>query len=290
MLSDRDYFNRRPSGGNNFWQRHSAIFLLIAANVAVHLLVMLTGGTGAYGRPPSLLVQGGALLTGHPAYAWQLWRLVTYQFLHADFWHLFFNMYGVWLFGGMVEQYLGKPKTLALYFFSGVLGGLFFTLANWNSGAVCVGASGSLFGLMVAAAIAFPQVRMFLLFPPIPIKLWVMVLVYCVIEVLYTLSGAGGNVAHLAHLGGALGGLLFMYRPFRQLLDGRIRWRSSASRSAPPPPRAAPPRSAQPFAFSQEELNRILDKMSRQGYSQLTDEEKEYLRQSSEELKRRRGR
>lgn len=289
MLSDRDYFNQRPSG-NNFWQRHSAIFLLILANVVIHLLVMLTGGTGAYGRPPSLLVVCGALLTGNSSFAWQLWRLVTYQFLHADFWHLFFNMYGVWLFGGMVEQRLGKTKTLTLYFFSGILGGIFFVLANWNSGASCVGASGSLFGLMVAAAIAFPQARMLLLIPPIPIRLWVMVVIYCAIEVLYSLSGAGGNVAHLAHLGGALGGLLFMYRPFTQLFSGRMRWRSSNRWSAPPPPRTTPPRNSQPFAFSQEELNRILDKMSRQGYAQLTEDEKEYLRQSSEELKRQRGR
>ena len=288
MLSDRDYFNR-PSP-NNFWQRHSAVFLLIIANVVVYLLTMLTGGTGTYERRPSLLVMGGALLTGDSSYVWQLWRLVTYQFLHADFWHLFFNMYGVWLFGSMVEQRLGKTKTLTLYFFSGILGGIFFTLANLGSGASCVGASGSLFGLMVAAAIAFPQARMLLLIPPIPIKLWVMVVIYCAIEVLYSLSGAGGNVAHLAHLGGALGGLLFMYRPFTQLFTGRIRWRSSARRSTSTPPHAAPPSSAQPFEFSQEELNRILDKMSRQGYAQLTDDEKEYLRQSSEELKRQRGR
>ena len=154
MLSDRDYFNRPPS--DNFWQRHSAVFLLIVANVVVYLLTMLTGGTtGAYARRPSLLVVGGELLTDS-SYAWQIWRLVTYQFLHANFWHLFLNMYGVWLFGGMVERELGKIKTIILYLFSGVLGGIFFILANWNNSTPpCVGASGSLFGLMVAAAIAF---------------------------------------------------------------------------------------------------------------------------------------
>lgn len=284
MLSDRDYYNRPPS--NTFWQRHSAVFLIIIANVVVFFLTALTGGSSQ-----SLLLGGGALLTGKTSYVWQLWRLVTYQFLHADFWHLFFNMYGVWLFGRMVEQQLGKTKTLALYFFSGILGGVFFVLANWNYDAACVGASGSLFGLMVAAAIAFPQARMLLLIPPIPIKLWVMVVIYCAIEVLYALSGAGGNVAHLAHLGGALGGLLFMLRPFRNLFGGRMRWRPSASQSAAPePPHAAPPRSTKPFVFSQEELNRILDKMSRQGYYQLTEDEKEFLRQSSEELKRQRPR
>ena len=284
MLSDRDYFNQRPSS-DNFWQRHSAVFLIIVTNLAVFFLTALTGGSSN-----SLLVEGGALLTGSPSVVWQLWRLVTYQFLHADFWHLFFNMYGVWLFGGMVEQRLGKPKTLALYFFSGVLGGILFALANWNNVAICVGASGSLFGLMVAAAIAFPQARMFLLFPPIPIRLWVMVVIYCAIEVLYSLSGAGGNVAHLAHLGGALGGLLFMLKPLQNLFTrGRRRPPSAGRRAAAEPPRAAPPRSTKPVVFSQDELNRILDKMSRQGYYQLTEDEKEFLRQSSEELKRRRG-
>lgn len=280
MLSDRDYFNRPAP--ENFWQRHSAIFLVIVANVVVFFLTGLTRGND------SLLVEGGALLTGDSSYAWQLWRLVTYQFLHADFWHLFFNMYGVWLFGRMVELRIGKTKTLALYFFSGILGGLFFVLANWNSRAICVGASGSLFGLMVAAAIAFPQARMLLLIPPIPIRLWVMVVIYCAIEVLYALSGTGGNIAHLAHLGGALGGLIFMLKPLQELFSGRMR-RHSSERSAPEPPHAAPPRSTKPFVFSQEELNRILDKMSRQGYYQLTEDEKEFLRQSSEELKRQRG-
>ena len=260
MLSDRDYYNR--PNPENFWQRHSAIFLLIVANLAIFLLTLLTKVND------SLLVEYGALQTGDSSYAWQLWRLVTYQFLHADFWHLFFNMYGVWLFGKMVEQRLGKAKTLMLYFFSGVLGGLFFVLANWHSKAACVGASGALFGLMVAAAIAFPQTRMLLLIPPIPIKLWVMVLIYCAIEILYSLSGTGGNVAHLAHLGGALGGLLFMLRPFRNLFGDRMKWHSSSTRSTSEPPHAAPPRSTKPFVFSQEELNRILDKMSRQGYYQ----------------------
>ncbi|MBR6472007.1 MAG: rhomboid family intramembrane serine protease [Victivallales bacterium] len=288
MLSDRDYYNR--PNPDNFWQRHSAIFLVIVANVAVFLLTLLTGGMGdVFYRSPSLLLEFGALMPCSQ-YEWQLWRLVTYQFLHADFWHLFFNMYGVWLFGGMVERELGKNKTLVLYLSSGVLGGIFFSLANWYKPAICVGASGSLFGLMVAAAIASPQTRMFLLIPPMPIKLWVMVLIYCGIEVLYALRGAGGNVAHLAHLGGALGGLLFMLRPFRNLFGGWTRRRSSPRSATPDPPRAAPPRNTQPFVFSQEELNRILDKMSRQGYYQLTEDEKEFLRQSSEELKRRRAR
>jgi hypothetical protein len=145
---------------------------------------------------------------------------------------------------------------------------------------------------MVAAAMAFPQARFMLLLPPIPIKLWVMVLFYCGLEIYYQMAGSNPNVAHLAHLGGALGGFLYMrrlgvraYVPqwLRRLFgaSSRPRWQ------APPRPSEPPP--SEPFVYSQDELNRILDKMSRQGYAQLTEQEKWTLRESAEELRRRRN-
>ena len=290
MLNERDYFHRNGSGyrPQGYWERHSLIFHLIVANV---LLFLLQNDS----MDESLaLISGQGLL-------WQPWRLITYQFLHADFAHIFFNMYGLWIFGRMVEGVLGRTRFLCMYLFSGALGGLFFLIANASHQALCVGASGAVFGVMVAAAMVNPNARFMLLIPPIPMKLWTLVAVYCGIEVLYSVMGSRGSIAHMAHLGGALGGFLFMHRIARS--GGCPAWlkRLFSSIGERPKPSsssggaraswqtASRPSDDGPYDIDQEEINRILDKIGRQGYGQLTEAEQETLRRSSEELKRRRG-
>ncbi len=289
MLNERDYFRRNDNGyrPQGYWARHSIIFHIIIVNVVLFFL----GGEAMEGSFE--LRSGNGLL-------WQPWRLVTYQFLHAGFAHIFFNMYGLWIFGRMVEEVLGRTRFLLMYLFSGIIGGLFFLIANANTLAACVGASGAVFGVMVAAAMVNPNARFLLLIPPIPVRLWVLVAVYCGIEVIQALMNSRGNIAHMAHLGGALGGFLFMHRLARA--NGCPDWLrrlftattkrpcpSPSSRAEYRPPSATPPADDGPYAIDQEELNRLLDKIARQGYEQLTETEKETLRRSSEELKRRRG-
>lgn len=278
MFSDRDYY-RQQSSSQRGWN-FSAITTLIFINCACFLLSSIN---------PHILdrVVLNGLVPG------QLWRLVTYQFFHANFGHIFWNMYGLWLFGSMLERVLGRTRIYVLYLFSGVIGGLCFLLANWGSPAGCLGASGAEFGLMVAAAVAFPKAEFFLLLPPVRLKLWVMASIWCGLEVIYQLSNVQGNVAHLAHLGGALGGLLFMKRLLevsrRNGGSGRGFWQRRPQPSRP----AAEPEpmydSSVPFVFDQAELNRILDKMSRQGYDQLTSAEKVTLKRAAEELKKHRA-
>ena len=275
MFSDRDYYRRQPSYQRGW--HFSAVTTLILINCACFLLSSIN---------PHILDRT-ALVGLVPG---QVWRLVTYQFFHASFGHIFWNMYGLWLFGSMLERVLGKTRIYVLYLFSGVIGGLCFLLANWGSRAGCVGASGSEFGLMVAAAVAFPKADFFLIFPPVRLRLWVLAAIWCGLEVVYQLGGAQGGVAHLAHLGGALGGLLFMKR----LLDASRRnggARSNFWQRRPQPPRPEPEPTydpSAPFVFDQTELNRILDKMSRQGYDQLTSAEKMTLKRAADELKKRR--
>ena len=99
MLSDRDYYREEPRRGKpGYWERHSAVFHLIVINVAVFLL-------GHFGESNPLEEWG--MLVADSAHLLQVWRLLTYQFLHGGFWHLFFNMYSLWLFGRMVESALG---------------------------------------------------------------------------------------------------------------------------------------------------------------------------------------
>ncbi len=288
MLNERDYFRRNDNGyrPQGYWARHSIIFHIIIVNVVLFFL------------SSEAMEESFALLSGQGLR--QPWRLVTYQFLHAGFAHIFFNMYGLWIFGRMVEEVLGRTRFLMMYLFSGVLGGLFFLIANANAFAACVGASGAVFGVMVAAAMVNPNARFLLLIPPIPVRLWVLVAVYCGIEVFQALMNSRGNIAHMAHLGGALGGFLFMHRLARA--NGCPQWlrnlfTATTKRPRPTPssgtgyrpPSSTPPADDGPYTINQEELNRLLDKIARQGYEQLTETEKETLRRSSEELKRRRG-
>jgi membrane associated rhomboid family serine protease len=279
MFSDRDYYRNSgnpldPRNPNGF----SGVTLVILAN-ALFFLLQCIGNDFLEG----LL----ALDAQHPL---QVWRLVGYQFLHGSFTHILLNMYGVWLFGRLVEAALGKMRFLSLYLFSGILGGVFFLLANSGTSARCVGASGAEFGVMVAAAIAFPKVQFFLLFPPLPVRLWALALVYCAIEIC-SLGGPLDGVAHMAHLGGALGGLLYMQR-----LLVHSRRNTSRSRGANPfaggraPRRPSTPPPEQDFGdvtYDQAELDRILDKVSRQGFGQLTPREQAVLRKASQELKKR---
>ncbi len=285
MFNERDY-NRNPNNSgqnsqNSYWNRHSVVFHLIVINAVVFFLSHLSG---------SYELRDFGCLNGRLPL--QIWRLFTYQFLHSDFWHVFWNMYSLWLFGRMVEKPLGRKRFLTLYLVSGLIGGACYLLANWGEVGTCVGASGATFGVMVAAAMAFPKAQFVLIFPPVPIRLWVMVLIFVGLEVLNASSGQNSGIAHLAHLGGALGGFLFMRRLAAKHgshygdSQGYNRYQQTPPRNPPPPP--PPPRSSKPFVFNQDKLNTILDKMSRQGYDQLDFEERDYLRNCSEELKRRR--
>lgn len=137
------------------------------------------------------------------------WQIVTYSVLHGDFTHLLFNMFAVWMFGSAVESVWGARRTAISYLIaviSGaiaqvVLGSLVFT-----SGAPIIGASAGVFGVLLAYALLFPNRRVMLLIPPIPLPARVFVGIYAILELYFGLSGTDAGVAHFAHLGGLLGG------------------------------------------------------------------------------------
>ena len=185
-------------------------------------------------------------------------QLVTYMFIHANFWHLFFNMFALFMFGVTMERVLGGPKFLFYYLSCGigaalVQEGVFAIMINhyasifpnpssvtsllrntvvtgqelWNIGissnepviqqlfnlfhTPTIGASGAIFGILLAFGYMFPNVQLYLLFPPIPIRAKVMVIAYAVIELaLGVYNNQADTVAHFAHLGGMLFGLLIL--------------------------------------------------------------------------------
>ena len=140
------------------------------------------------------------------------WQLVSYAFLHGSVFHLFFNMMGLWMFGSEIERVWGPKRYLQFYMVSLLTAAVAQLLVAMLSGAVypTVGASGALFGLLLAFGMLFPNRQIMLLIPPIPMKAKVFVAVYGAIELFLGVTGTQQGVAHFAHLGGMLGGFLMI--------------------------------------------------------------------------------
>ena len=184
---------------------------LLLTNVAIYFLTQLLG--------PGLFGAFALWPLGHGFWPWQV---VTYGFLHFDFNHLFFNMLGLWMFGGELEQVWGQKRFVVFFFASVIAAALTQLLVNavLGSGAPTVGASGGLFGLLLAFAMIFPN-RIILLFFVIPMKAKWLVVLYGVLELYQGVYVMNDGVAHFAHLGGMLGGLLTIRYWRRQPPFGR---------------------------------------------------------------------
>lgn len=144
--------------------------------------------------------------------AFQPYQVVTHMFMHANTGHLFFNMFGLFIFGPVVEQRIGAFHFFKMYFIAGLGAMALQILIYYLQGTSfqMVGASGALFGVVIAFATLFPNMKVMLLIPPIPMKAKYMALLYIGIDLYMGLSGRESNVAHFAHLGGALFGYLYI--------------------------------------------------------------------------------
>ena len=140
----------------------------------------------------------------------ELWRLFTYMFAHGGFSHLLWNMYGLILFGRAVEGAIGTLRFVLLYLVSGLAGGLLYLVFNFSSPIPMLGASGAVLGVTVAAAMLFPD-DMILAFLFLPMKMRTFVICYAVLTAgMSVWGGDAGGIAHLAHLGGMVGGYLYL--------------------------------------------------------------------------------
>jgi membrane associated rhomboid family serine protease len=146
----------------------------------------------------------------------EIWQLITSSLLHANLSHLFVNMFALFMFGRDVEWVLGSARYLRLYV-AAVLSAALVQLAvvSWPSGGPAyptLGASGGVFGVLLAFGMLFPRRIVTLLFPPIPMPAWLFVIAYGLFELLNGVAGTRAGVAHFAHLGGMLGALLLLLR------------------------------------------------------------------------------
>jgi len=156
---------------------------------------------------------GRHYLPGAGFVGFEPWQLITSAFLHASVPHIALNMFALFSFGGMVERVLGSRRFAWLYFASVLAAAavqLIVVTATSAQAVPTVGASGGVFGVLLAFALLFPHNRVMLLFPPIPMKAWVLVTGYALIELTSGVFGTSQGVAHFAHLGGMLGAGIVM--------------------------------------------------------------------------------
>ena len=192
---------------------------LILANAAVYVL------GEAYGRPLEatfgLWPIGRYAIPGlAQAVGFEPWQLITYSFLHANLTHIFLNLFALYMFGRDVEATLGPRRYCVLYFAAVLTAALVQLLVVSASHQVypTVGASGGVFGVLLAFAYLYPHGIVTLLFPPIPMKAWLFVTLYGIIELVSGVFGTASGIAHFAHLGGMLGAfaVLQWFGPIRR--------------------------------------------------------------------------
>ena len=189
---------RRPSAIPN------VIFALLIINGVVFALQQLS---------PRFLMINFALWPAGPASSpFMPWQLLTYGFLHGNLMHIAFNMFALWMFGRELELMMG-PRRFITYFLTCVIGAGIVQLivANFQGGLYpTVGASGGVFGILLAYGLAFPNRTVMLMFPPIPMKAKYFVVVFGLLELYLGVSGNAPGIAHFAHLGGMLFGFLLL--------------------------------------------------------------------------------
>jgi len=212
----------------------SVIRTLILANIAAYILHYFFIGP-AMGNIKFLktfaFVPKQALGEGH------IWQFVTYMFLHGEnLFHIFINMFLLYMFGSRLEQTMGKGRFLALYFICGIGAAL---LHSAMTHLPVVGASGAVFGVLAGYAYFFPNSKIFVL-GIIPVKAWKLITIYGVFELMRALEAKGSLIAHSAHFGGLVIALIFLEILYRKYLF------SSGNKSARNTPSSKSPESSQP--------------------------------------------
>lgn len=242
---------------------------LLIANAAVHLLLWVVPFLWPY-----LAFAPREVLT-------RPWTFVTYMFVHADLWHLLFNMLGLFFFGPPLEARWGSGEFLKYYLICG-LGGAVLSLV-FAPGAAIVGASGAVLGVMLAFALNWPDSPIYI-WGIFPVKAKWLVAFIGFMSIMSAMGGARDGIAHLAHLGGLVAGLVYLKLDHGGSAFGGLRKRMTRSRMrvvSGGPPGTPRRRSASKGTPDEErlldEVDRVLDKISRQGMASLSPEERTLL-------------
>ena len=252
----------------------SIVMWLIGINAAIFLLTTTVVKNGY-----SPILDLGNFNIQQGIYGVQIWRWFTYQYLHASLGHIFFNMLGLFFFGPLIEQVLGRRRFFVFYTVCGLAGPLLlyiFHVTGFLSiglrGAL-IGASGCEFGVIVAAAVLYPHQRVMMIFFPVPISLRVVALVFLGLSALSVLIGADNAGGDAAHLAGAAAGFLLIKRA--RLLDVGASWKLRRSDGNWK-------RKQQQQQQDEQTLDRILQKVHDHGIGSLSWWEKRQLRRATQ--------
>ena len=249
----------------------SGVKFLLIVNVVVFILIELSG-------QKSLLFRTFGLV---PSLVWskfKIWQLFTYLFIHGGIFHIFFNMFVLWMFGKDLESQWGKMEFLLFYFVCGIGAGLITVLFSVNSIVPIVGASGAIYGLLLAYGFTYPN-QMVYLYGLVPIKVKYMVLGLGAIAFFASLSASQSNVSHITHLSGMIIGLIFIYFNLNwkviKLWYIRLRLKGLSQQ---------PAKQDNEEAQMKKQVDKILDKLNDSGWDRLTEQEENYLTQASKRL------
>jgi membrane associated rhomboid family serine protease len=285
-----------------------ALQTLLLANAAVFIIAFLGRGLeinlgAGYGSLTDYISYYGAFMPRVPL---ELWRYVTYMFIHFDFMHFFFNMLMLWMFGSEVAEWMGSRHFISMYFFCGIFAALFsfFMCLLGLTNNPIIGASGALMGVFVAYYKFFPD-RVILMFFVIPMRIknamWVMI----ALDILF--ANSGDMIAHFAHLGGVVAGFLYMavfqngpkvlynsplsaiFRLFSSNPEKYNRGRFSRSSRSDSVEEPEVLEGEVFYVNEQKRMDEILKKVEREGLQSLSESERDFLLKAGDKLRRRRG-
>lgn len=222
-MADYYYYDRNSSGGGFMNSVPTVTKNIIIINVLIFIMTCIR---------ENFMVSEFALFYPTSSY-FHWWQYITHMFMHGGIWHILFNMYSLWIFGGVVERIIGQKKFLVFYFVCGLGAAALHTgveylqaqhfmdqIAGGSVAAVesyarlkmtpTLGASGAIYGILLGYAMLFPESRLTLLFPPVTLSAKWMVIIFAGIELFTGVTGTADGVAHFAHLGGMLFGWLLI--------------------------------------------------------------------------------
>lgn len=277
-IADRDYHRHSPRSGGFLAQLPPVVKSLLIANVAIFFVDLFIGHK---------LLEFGVFTIQSAIFEYHFWEFVTFQFLHGSLGHLLFNSVGLYFFGPWMERWWGSGKFLIFYILCGCAGAVLFALlmflglvdGSMQSG--LIGASAGIYGIFIGVAVVAPDLRVALLFPPIELSMRQLAIALLVISIGAILLSLGGNEGGEAgHLGGAILGFILVRYPGLLGMPSRIRLLRPAAHRPPFESKLKPRTRIRMDEDSAVDL--ILDKVSREGFQSLTDDEREILRQASE--------
>lgn len=291
-LNDRTYWQEEEQAGYGgsamgrmtmgLPKPSSAVKILLIMNVIVFVIQTFADQSRGPGDPGVLSAQFGVTVAG----SWQVWRYITFQFLHGGFWHLLMNMLGLYFLGSPLERKLGRRRFVVFYLLCGVVAGVAYvvigTLGELPKARPIIGASGGVFGIILAGAVYFPHFKLIFLFFPVPIRLAALI-IFSGMMLLVLRSAASGQVGEamsdVAHLGGAAAAAVWIW------VLPRLRGKAGQTRKKLN--QGAWQRKMKNRQAEHQEIDRILEKIKQKGINSLSQKEKDKLRQATADQRKR---